>query len=191
MWLRIVDSFNHSMGLRCKPQSYASFAGLEVGVARLWTRPLVCSYIQWLCNARAACGTYVVIWMYFIISEQMVIILYIEFIQLALMCFCQRKMSSAVNLYSDDVIVDVITIRVLVYTHHPSLIWKDFPMQHLPTRQVLPLQPPMNPRIIPLQQQNCQPCIMLITTAYILQERKASQQHKESSAVVIPNLRAT
>jgi hypothetical protein len=41
----------------------------------------------------------------------MVIILYIEFVQLALMCYCKRKMSSAVNLYSDDVIVDVITIR--------------------------------------------------------------------------------
>jgi len=48
-----------------------------------------------------------------------------------------------------------------------------------------------NPRINPLQQQSCQPCITLITTAYILQERKASQQHKESSAVVIPNLNAT
>jgi len=49
--------------------------------------------------------------MYFIILEQMVIILYIEFIQLALMYYCKRKMSSAVNLYSDDVVVDVIMIR--------------------------------------------------------------------------------
>jgi len=49
--------------------------------------------------------------MYFIISEQMVIILYIEFIQSALICYCKRKMSSAVNLYSDDVVVDVIMIR--------------------------------------------------------------------------------
>jgi hypothetical protein len=64
-------------------------------------------------------------------------------------------------------------------------------MQHLPTRQVLPVQPPMNPRIIPLKQQCCQPCITLITTAYIVQERKASQQHKESSATVITNLHAT
>jgi hypothetical protein len=51
------------------------------------------------------------IWMYFIISEQMIIILYIEVIQLALICNCKRKMYSAVNLYSDDVVVDVITIR--------------------------------------------------------------------------------
>jgi hypothetical protein len=50
------------MGLWCEPQSHASFAGLEAGTARLWMRPLVCRcYIQWLCNARAACGTYVVI----------------------------------------------------------------------------------------------------------------------------------
>jgi hypothetical protein len=49
--------------------------------------------------------------MCFIISEQMVIILYIEFIQLTLMYYCKRKMSSAVNLYSDDIIVDDITIR--------------------------------------------------------------------------------
>jgi hypothetical protein len=41
----------------------------------------------------------------------MVIILYIEFIQSALMCYCKRKMSSAVNLYSDDIIADVITIH--------------------------------------------------------------------------------
>jgi len=41
----------------------------------------------------------------------MVIILYIEFIQSALICYCKRKMSSAVNLYSDDVVVDVIMIR--------------------------------------------------------------------------------
>jgi hypothetical protein len=75
-------------------------------------RPLVCRcYIQWLCNVCAACGTYVVIWMYFIISEQMVIILYIKFIQSALICYCKRKMSSAVNLYSNDVNVDVLTIR--------------------------------------------------------------------------------
>jgi hypothetical protein len=38
-------------------------------------RPSVCRcYIQWLGNVCAACGTYVVNWMYFIISEQMVII---------------------------------------------------------------------------------------------------------------------
>jgi len=48
--------------------------------------------------------------MYFIVSEQMIIILYIEVIQSALMCYCKRKMYSVVNLYSDDVIVDVITI---------------------------------------------------------------------------------
>jgi hypothetical protein len=42
-------------------------------------RPLVCRcYTQWLHNVCAACGTYVVNWMYFIISEQMVIILYVE-----------------------------------------------------------------------------------------------------------------
>jgi len=40
----------------------------------------------------------------------MIIILYIEVIQSALMCYCKRKMYSVVNLYSDDVIVDVITI---------------------------------------------------------------------------------
>jgi hypothetical protein len=89
-----------------------SFAGTKAGAVRLWTWPLVCRcYIQWLCNACATCGTYAFIWMYFIVSKQMVIILYIEFVQLALMCYCKRKMSSAVNLYSDDVIVDVITIR--------------------------------------------------------------------------------
>jgi hypothetical protein len=49
--------------------------------------------------------------MYFIISEQMVIILHIEVIQSTLMCYCKRKMYSTVNLYSDDVVVDVITIR--------------------------------------------------------------------------------
>jgi hypothetical protein len=48
--------------------------------------------------------------MYFIISDQMVIILYIEFIQSALMYYCKRKMYSVVNLYSDGV-VDVVTIR--------------------------------------------------------------------------------
>jgi hypothetical protein len=59
---------------------------MKAGAARLWMRPLVCRcHIQWLCNVYAACGTYVVIWMYFIISEQMVIILYIEVIRLALM----------------------------------------------------------------------------------------------------------
>jgi hypothetical protein len=43
--------------------------------------------------------------MYFIISEQMVIILHIEVIQSALMCYSERKkMYSAVNLHSDDVI---------------------------------------------------------------------------------------
>jgi hypothetical protein len=41
----------------------------------------------------------------------MVFILYIEVIESALMCYCKRKMYSAVNLYSDDVVVDVITIR--------------------------------------------------------------------------------
>jgi hypothetical protein len=49
--------------------------------------------------------------MYVIISDQTVIILYIEFIQLALMYYCKRKMYSAVNLYSDDIVVDVVTIR--------------------------------------------------------------------------------
>jgi hypothetical protein len=49
--------------------------------------------------------------MYFIISDQMVIILNIEFIQSALMYYCKRKMYSAVNLYSDGVVVDVVTIR--------------------------------------------------------------------------------
>jgi hypothetical protein len=112
MWLRTVDSLDHSMWLWCEPQSHASFARTKAWAVRLWTRPLVCRfYIQWLCNACAACGTYAVIWMYFIISEQMVIILYIEFIQSALMCYCKRKMSSAVNLYSDDIIADVITIH--------------------------------------------------------------------------------
>jgi hypothetical protein len=75
-------------------------------------RPLVCRcYIQWLCNVCVACDTYVVIWMYFIISEQMVIILYIEVIQSALMCYCERKMYYALNLYFDDVIVDIIMTR--------------------------------------------------------------------------------
>jgi hypothetical protein len=56
------------------------------------TRPLVCRcYTQWLCNVFAVCGTYVVIWMYFTISEPMIIILYIEIIQSALMCYCKRK----------------------------------------------------------------------------------------------------
>jgi DNA-dependent RNA polymerase auxiliary subunit epsilon len=49
--------------------------------------------------------------MYVIISDQMVIILYIEFVQSALMYYCKRKMYFAVNLYSDDVVVDVVTIR--------------------------------------------------------------------------------
>jgi hypothetical protein len=49
--------------------------------------------------------------MYVIISDQMVIILYIEFIQSALMYYCKRKMYSVINLYSDDVVVDVVTIR--------------------------------------------------------------------------------
>jgi hypothetical protein len=42
MWLRTVDSLDHSMGLWCESQSHASFAGLEAGAATLWTRPLVC-----------------------------------------------------------------------------------------------------------------------------------------------------
>jgi hypothetical protein len=42
---------NHNMGLWYEPQSHASFAGFEVGAARLWTRPLSCKcYIQWLCK---------------------------------------------------------------------------------------------------------------------------------------------
>jgi hypothetical protein len=49
--------------------------------------------------------------MNFIISEYMVIILYIEVIWSALMCYCKRKIYSAINLYFDDVVVDVITIR--------------------------------------------------------------------------------
>jgi len=49
--------------------------------------------------------------MYFIISKQMVIILHIEVIQSVLMCYCKKKMVSAANLYSEDVIVDIITIR--------------------------------------------------------------------------------
>jgi hypothetical protein len=44
-------------------------------------KPLVCRcYIQWLRNVCAACGRYVVNWLYFITLEQMVIILYIEVI---------------------------------------------------------------------------------------------------------------
>jgi hypothetical protein len=47
MWLRTVDSLDHSMRLWCEPQSHASFAQLEAGAARLWTRPLVYRcYIQ-------------------------------------------------------------------------------------------------------------------------------------------------
>jgi FlaA1/EpsC-like NDP-sugar epimerase len=85
MWLRTIDSLDHSI----TPQSHASFAGLEVGAASLRMSPLVFRcYIQWLCNVCVVCGTYVVIWKYFIISEQMVIILYIEVIQSVLMCYC-------------------------------------------------------------------------------------------------------
>jgi bacteriorhodopsin len=48
---------------------------MKAGAARLSMRLLVCRYyIQWLCNVCDACGTYVVNWMYFTISEQMVII---------------------------------------------------------------------------------------------------------------------
>jgi hypothetical protein len=112
MWSRTVDSLDHSMGLWLTPQSHASFARMKAEAARLWTKPLVCRcYIQWLYNVCATCDTYVVIWMFFIISEQMVIILYIEVIQLTLMCYCKRKIFSAVNLYSDDVVVDITTIR--------------------------------------------------------------------------------
>jgi bacteriorhodopsin len=80
---------------------YASFAGMKAGAARLWMRPLVCRcYIQWLCNVCAACGTYVVKWMYFIISGQMVMILYIEVIQLALMCYCKRRKCILLSIYT-------------------------------------------------------------------------------------------
>jgi hypothetical protein len=112
MWLKTVDSLDHRIGLWCKPQSHASFAGTKAGATRLWMRPLVCRcYIQWLCNVCAACGTYVVNWMYFIISEQIVIILYIEVIHEVIVIVISEQMYFAVNLYSDDVIVDVITIR--------------------------------------------------------------------------------
>jgi membrane protein YdbS with pleckstrin-like domain len=101
MWLRTVDSLDHNMGLWCEPQSDASFAELEARAARLLTRPLVCRcYIQWLCSVCAACGTYVVNWMYFIISEQMVIILYIKVIQLALMCYCKRRKCIPLSIYT-------------------------------------------------------------------------------------------
>jgi hypothetical protein len=50
MWLRTVDSLDHSMRLWCEPQSHASVAGLEAEAARLWTRHSVC-------NVCAACGT--------------------------------------------------------------------------------------------------------------------------------------
>jgi len=74
-----------------------SFAGTKAGAARLWMRPLVCRcYIQWLCNV---CGTYVVKWMYFIISKQMVIILYVEVFQSALMSYCKRKKCTPLSIY--------------------------------------------------------------------------------------------
>jgi len=42
----------------------------------------------------------------------MVIILCIEVIQSALMCYCKKKkMISIANLYSDDIINDIIMIR--------------------------------------------------------------------------------
>jgi hypothetical protein len=46
----------------------------------------------------AACGTYVINLNVIIISEQKVIILYIEVIQLALMCLCREKIYSATNI---------------------------------------------------------------------------------------------
>jgi hypothetical protein len=74
---------------------------MKAGAARLWMRPLVCRcYIQWLCNVCVACGTYVINWMYFIISEQMVIILYIEVIQSALMCYCKRRKCISLSIYT-------------------------------------------------------------------------------------------
>jgi hypothetical protein len=59
----------------------------------------------------AACGTYVINLNVIIISEWKVIILYIDVILSALMCHCKEKLFSAANLYSDDIIDDVITIR--------------------------------------------------------------------------------
>jgi hypothetical protein len=35
MWLRTIESLDHSMGLWCEPQLHASFAGLEARAARL------------------------------------------------------------------------------------------------------------------------------------------------------------
>jgi hypothetical protein len=40
-----------------------------------------------------------------------VIILYIEVILLALMCYFKEKLYSTANLYFNDVVVDIITIR--------------------------------------------------------------------------------
>jgi FlaA1/EpsC-like NDP-sugar epimerase len=64
-------------------------------------RPLVrrC-YIQWLCNVCVACGMYVVIWKYFIISQQMVIVLYIEVIQSTLICYCKRRKCILLSIYT-------------------------------------------------------------------------------------------
>jgi hypothetical protein len=101
MWLRTVDSLDHNMGLWLTPQSRASFVGTKAGAARLWMRPLVCRcYIQWLYNVCVACGTYVVNWMYFIISKQMVIILYVEVIQSVLMCYCKRRKCIPLSIYT-------------------------------------------------------------------------------------------
>jgi hypothetical protein len=59
----------------------------------------------------AACGTNVINLNVIIISEWKVIILYIEVILSALMCHCKEKLYSVANLYSDNIIDDVITIR--------------------------------------------------------------------------------
>jgi len=50
--------------------------------------------------------------MYLIISDQIVIILYIEFILLALVYYCKRKKCIPLLIYySNDDVVDVLTIR--------------------------------------------------------------------------------
>jgi len=59
----------------------------------------------------AVCGTYVINFNVILISERKVIILYIEVILSTLMCHCKEKLFSAANLYFDDIIDDVITIR--------------------------------------------------------------------------------
>jgi len=62
----------------------------------LWCCDIYYSMIDTLLSA--ACGTYVINLNVIIISEQKVIILYIEVIQLALMCLCREKIYSATNI---------------------------------------------------------------------------------------------